>query len=267
MLTPSELAGHGLAYAYDRQPVLEEADIRVRRGESVALVGPNGSGKTTALRLLSGDLQPLSGHVRVDGRVLASLSARDRAQRIAVVPQLLDPTLAFSGKDLVAMGRAPHVGLLGSLSRRDRAAIQAALQATDSGELGPRPFREMSGGEQQRVALAMALAQETPYLLLDEPTTHLDLHHQHALLELLWGLQRERDLGLLAVMHDLNLAALYFDRLVVLQEGSVLADDRPEDLLLRPEIQAVFTAPMAVVPHPDSGVPQVLLRRRREIRR
>jgi iron complex transport system ATP-binding protein len=261
VLTPSELDGHGLAYAYDRIRVLEDADICVRRGESVALVGPNGSGKTTALRLLAGDLQPLEGTVEVDGHPLRSLSAGERARRVGVVPQTIDPQLAFAGRELVAMGRAPYVGLLGTLSGRDRSAIEEALAATDSTRLAPRPFRELSGGEQQRIALAMVLAQETPYLLLDEPTTHLDLHHQHSLLELLRRLQQERSLGLLAVMHDLNLAALYFDRMILLSHGRVVADGEPGTLLTSDDVLSVFSAPLAIVRHPDAAVPQVLLRR------
>ena len=260
MSSPSELSGEGLTYAYDVRSVLTSADIAVRGGEAVALVGPNGSGKTTALRLLAGDLQPRAGQVHIDGHPLESLPARERARRIGVVPQTIDPQLAFSSGDLVAMGRAPYVGVLGGFSARDREAMRAALEDTDSTQLAPRPFRELSGGEQQRVALAMVLAQETRYLLLDEPTTHLDLHHQHALLELLRRLQRERELGLLAVMHDLNLAALYFDRLIVLANGRVVADGEPRHLLARDDVLEVFTAPLVVVSHPDAGVPQVLLR-------
>jgi iron complex transport system ATP-binding protein len=258
--TPSELAGRDLAYAYGRQRALDSVTITVRAGESVALVGPNGSGKTTALRLLSGDLHPISGTVVVDGLSLRALPAGERARQIGVVPQSIDPHLGFISADLVRMGRAPYVGLLGTLSGDDRRAVREALEDTETEPLASRPFRELSGGEQQRVALAMALAQETPYLLLDEPTTHLDLHHQHSLLELLRRLQRERSLGLLAVMHDLNLAALYFDRLVVLSQGHVVGDGDPAKLLIEPEILAVFTAPLSVVPHPDVAVPQVLLR-------
>lgn len=257
---PSELAGRGLTYAYDAQPVLVAADISVRSGESVALIGPNGSGKTTAVRLLSGDLHPQSGDVFLDDHPFASLAPRERARRIGVVPQSIDPQLGFVTGDLVAMGRAPYLGLLGSLSDGDRRAVRAALASTDSTQLETRLFRELSGGEQQRVALAMVLAQETPFLLLDEPTTHLDLHHQHALLELLRRLQRERGLGLLAVMHDLNLAALYFDRLIVLSRGRVVGDGAPADLLESEEVLAVFAAPLVRVSHPDTGAPQVLLR-------
>jgi iron complex transport system ATP-binding protein len=258
---PSELAGRGLTFAYGRRRVLDDATIVVGCGESVALVGPNGSGKTTALRLLAGDLQPLSGGVEVDGRPLRSLSAGERARRIGVVPQSIDPNLGFISGDLVGMGRAPYVGMFGTFSDRDRHAVEVALDATDSVRLARRPFRELSGGEQQRIALAMVLAQETQYLLLDEPTTHLDLLHQYTLLELLRRLQGERDLGLLAVMHDLNLAALYFDRLTVLNDGRVVADGSPSALLTRHDVLSVFSAPLAVVPHPDSAVPQVLLRR------
>ncbi len=226
----------------------------------LALVGPNGSGKTTLLRILSGSLRPDAGDVTAGGTALTHLGRRHVARTIAVVPQHTDPSLLFSVADLVAMGRSPYVSLLGSLTAEDRRAVAAALRATEIEHLAGKRFADLSGGEQQRAALATALAQATPFLLLDEPTVHLDLHHQHRLLELLSRLRQERDLGVLAVMHDLNLAALYFDHIAVLGGGRLL-EAGPPDAVLRSGALRVFDAPLVTLAHPENGRLQVLLDR------
>ncbi|MGH2442722.1 MAG: ABC transporter ATP-binding protein [Chloroflexota bacterium] len=249
-----------VAYAYDGEPVVRNVSLRIGAGEAVALAGPNGSGKTTLLRLLCGDLSPSTGSIVFGLKNLQELSPTDRARRIAVVPQRIDPTLAFRVRDLVGMGRAPHAGWFGTLSAADHLAVQSALNLTETLSLAPRLFSELSGGEQQRVALAMALAQETEFLLLDEPTVHLDLHHQYEILELLRTFQRQRGIGVLAVMHDLNLASLYFGRLAVLDDGRLVGTGEPSALLDDPNILGVFRAPLAMVKHPDTGTVQVLIR-------
>jgi iron complex transport system ATP-binding protein len=253
------LTARGVSFAYGGEPVVSSVTLAVAEGELVALAGPNGSGKTTLLRLMSGLRRPRTGFVTLDGRMLHQLSPRERARAIAVVPQRIEPRLMFSARQLVAMGRTPYSGLFGQVSREDRCAVEEALRATDMLDLADRRFGELSGGEQQRVALAMALAQEARYLLLDEPTVHLDLQHQHELLELLRGLHIERGVGILTVMHDLNLATLYFDRLALLADGHLVAEGPCGDLVRRPEVLAQFHAPLAVVDHPSAGVPQVLL--------
>jgi iron complex transport system ATP-binding protein len=166
----------------------------------------------------------------------------------------------FSVRDIVAMGRAPYASFLGSPTHQDRRAVAEALAAAEVEALADRRFGELSGGEQQRVMLAMSLAQNADYLLLDEPTVHLDLHHQYQLLELLRGLRRRRGIGIVAVMHDLNLAALYFERLAILHSGRLVADGSPAEILRQPQHRAIFQAPLSLVTHPDRGVPQVLLR-------
>jgi iron complex transport system ATP-binding protein len=260
---PGGLEADRVGFAFGVHQAVRDVSLRLRPGDSVALAGPNGSGKTTLLRLLSGALKPQSGQVRLEGRPLRQLSPALRARRIAVVPQQVDPALAFTVEAMVRMGRAPHASLLKSLARSDIAAVDDAMRATDTYGLRDKRFDELSGGEQQRVALAMAVSQGTDYLLLDEPTVHLDLHHQHALLELLQALRERRSIGVLAVMHDLNLAALYFTSLVILQAGSAVARGAPADLLSRPEALAVFKAPLHVVSHPQTGAPQGLLGRDR----
>lgn len=227
----------------------------------MALAGPNGSGKTTLLKLMTGILAPESGTVYLGGRPLAEISPRERGRHIAVVSQHVDPTLSFRVEAMVAMGRAPHTGLFSSPSSRDREVVESALRSTEMERFAHRRFNELSGGEQQRVALAMALAQETDFLLLDEPTLHLDLHFQHQLLELLTRLHREHAIGIIAVMHDLNLASLYFERLALLHDGRLIDDRAPGDVLTSPAFADAFRTPLQVITHPQTGAVQVLLER------
>jgi iron complex transport system ATP-binding protein len=248
-------------YAYDSADVLKGVSFRLDRGEMVAVAGPNGSGKTTLLSVLSGVRAPKQGGVSLQGAPLARLPARQRARRISVVSQHVDPRLSFTARQVVAMGRTPYTNLWAGIHTQDNSAIDQAMDATQTRSLGNRTFAELSGGEQQRVILAMALAQESDYLLLDEPTVHLDLHHQRELLETLRRLRCERNLGVMAVMHDLNLAALYFDRLVVLDHGRIVMNGPPEDIVGEPEFVRVFRGPFSVVSHPQTGIPQILLQR------
>lgn len=257
----SGITAHNVTYAYDVRDVVRGVSVSVQPGDTLALIGPNGCGKTTLLRLLSGTLQPRTGRVNLDGQNLTRLKPKEIARRVAVVAQHIDQGLAFTVRDLVGMGRTPYLSAFGSLSRADRRAIEDSLHAVEVGSLATRQFSELSGGEQQRVMVALALAQETSFVLLDEPTVHLDLHHQHELLELLVRLQRERGIGLLAVMHDLNLASLYFQRIAVMSAGSLVTEGAPQSILTRPEVLSVFRAPLAVINHPRTGIPQVLLDR------
>lgn len=258
--TPLIAASH-LWASYGSQPVLRNVSIEVRGAEMVALAGPNGSGKTTLLKVLSGVRKPDSGSVRLDGQDVRHVSPRVRARRLAVVSQGVEAHLMYRVRELVAMGRAPYHGYWRNETQQDRIAVRQALDATGIADLADRRFADLSGGEQQRVMLAMALAQESDLLLLDEPTVHLDLHYQAELLELLARLHLERGVGVLAVMHDLNLAGLYFDRLVVLQRGEIVAEGGAADVLRDQDSLAVFRAPLSIVDHPRAGVPQVLLDR------
>lgn len=255
------LRAAGLSFSYGDVDVLHGVDLSVEPGESLALAGPNGSGKTTLLKLLAGDLRPRQGAVTLGDRPLDRLRPAERARRIAVVPQRIDSGLAFPVAAMVSMGRAPYLGVFGTLSHTDREAVVSAMSATDIGHLADRPFKQLSGGEQQRVALALALAQGTSYLLLDEPTVHLDLEHQYDTLELLERLRIERGIGLLAVMHDLNACALYFDRIAVMHRGELVIEGCPHRVVGSERFLEVFRAPLSVVRHPQAGVPQILLRR------
>ena len=220
----------GVTFGYERQPLFYDVHVQVRKGEMVGLLGPNGSGKTTLLRLVSGVLQPQQGRILLDGRELQDWGRRGVAQRIAVVPQELHVPFAYTVEQLVNLGRTPFVNLLGSNSRQEAIVVQDAMQAAGVTSLANRIFNELSGGERQRVIVAMALAQQPKLLLLDEPTSHLDIKYQIDILELVQRLNRERGVTVIAAMHDLNLAARYFPRLLLFQRG-VVADAGPAEVL------------------------------------
>ncbi|MGH2456734.1 MAG: ABC transporter ATP-binding protein [Candidatus Limnocylindria bacterium] len=223
-----------------RRPVLRGLTLELGRGELVALVGPNGCGKTTLLRLLTGGLQPDAGRVTIGGRPLGDWRRDALARRVAVLPQQLELPLGFRVAELVEMGRAPHARSLFGSTADDERAVARALADADALDLAHRPAEELSGGERQRVLVAMALAQEPELLLLDEPTLHLDIAHQVALLSAIRRLRAQRGLTVLAVLHDLNLAAAFAPRTVVLEAGGVAADGRPQDVLTPSLVRRVF---------------------------
>ncbi|OLC55349.1 MAG: hypothetical protein AUH85_09580 [Chloroflexi bacterium 13_1_40CM_4_68_4] len=225
---------------YGARAALRGVDLVVERRECVALVGPNGSGKTTLLRTLAGVLAPSAGTVMLDGRDIARVDRRERARRIAVVPQSFVLPFAFTAREVASLGRTPHVGFFGGLSRNDRETVDRALEEVDALTLADRAFAELSGGERQRVLLAMALAQDGAVLLLDEPTTHLDIAHELRTLELVRGLAASRGITVIAVLHDLAVAASHFDRLVVLGHGAVEADGFASEVLTSALLANVF---------------------------
>jgi iron complex transport system ATP-binding protein len=243
---------------YGKRPALNQVSLAVRPGEVVALIGPNGAGKSTLIRAVSG-VQPLrSGTVRIFGQDLTRIPARDRARFLAVVPQARNLPPAFTVYESALMGRTPYLGWLGQAGAADHDRARLALERTHLQELSGRRVGELSGGEQQRVLLARALAQETPVLLLDEPTTHLDLQHQSSLLNMLRSLANERQLAVLAALHDLNLAGLYADRVALLVEGHLEACGSPHEVLTEQTLAAVYRIPIHVMTHPEYGSPLIL---------
>jgi len=245
-------------YEYDGL-VLRGVSLELGAGELVGLIGPNGSGKTTLLRVLSGLLAPSRGEVCLDGQDMRAFDRRQIARRVAVVPQELAMPFAFSAREMVMMGRAPHVRPIMGAGPLDRQVVAEKMELTATSPLAERPFSELSGGEKQRVIIAMALAQEPDILLLDEPTVHLDINHQVEILELIKRLNRRENLTVLATMHDLNLAALYFDRLILLDGGQVVASGRPSEVLREESIRQVFQANVQVQEHPTRHTPQVIV--------
>ena len=237
--------------------VFEDVSLTVEEGEFVALVGPNGAGKTTLLQAINGVLTPESGTVRVDGRRVAGCSARERGRLVATVPQDTHVGFDFSVEDIVAMGRTPYHTRFGRTDREaDHRAVRRALDRTDTARFADRPVDEVSGGERQRVLLARALAQDTPALLLDEPTASLDVNHQVETLSLVSDLAASGKAALAAI-HDLDLAARFCDRIVVLADGRVLANGSPAEVLDATSLGAAFDADAAVTTHPTTGTPSV----------
>ena len=220
----------GITFGYDRQPLLYDVHMQVHEGEMVGLLGPNGSGKTTLLRLISGVLRPQQGMILLEGRDLQDWGRRSIARRIAFVPQELHVPFAFTVEQMVSLGRTPFINLLGTRSKHDMNIVQEAMQSTEIISLAGRIFNELSGGERQRVIMAMALAQQPKLLLLDEPTSHLDIKYQIEILELVQKLNRQPGITVIAAMHDLNLAARYFPRLLLFQRG-IVADAGPAEVL------------------------------------
>jgi iron complex transport system ATP-binding protein len=237
--------------------VLERVSAEVDTGECVGLVGPNGAGKTTLLQCINGALVPDRGSVRVAGEDVATLSAAERGRRVATVPQ--HPTIPFDYdvETVVAMGRTPHLGRFDRVGADDREAVQAAIERTETADFAERSITTLSGGERQRVLIARALAQEPSALLLDEPTSSLDVDHQQRCLELVREVASDGRTVLMAI-HDLDLAARFCDRLLLLADGDVVARGAPAEVLNPTSIERVFGVEAAVEPHPVTGTPTVV---------
>jgi len=238
-MTPVLEARH-LGFAYDDRPVLEEIDLTVGEGEIVGLLGPNGAGKTTLLELFLGLLQPATGEVLFRGERLGRMERRQVARRIAFVPQRVRIGFPFRVAELVLMGRHAHLGAFALEGEEDRAAALVAMTRARVDELATRRIDELSGGEQQRVLLASALAQDAELLLLDEPTASLDLAAQVEVFELLAAIRREAGRTLVVALHDLNLAALYCDRIVLMGGGRVRAVGTPDEVLTPERVEATY---------------------------
>jgi cobalamin transport system ATP-binding protein len=255
----ASLALEDVSFGYGRELILEGLSLDIPAGGMVALLGRNGSGKSTLLSLVAGVRGPGSGRIRLDGTDLTAISPRMRARRVALVPQSATAPFAFTVREWVSLGRTPYLSPLRGERAEDREAVAEALRLAEVETLANRLAGELSGGERQRVALAAALAQQPGLLLLDEATAHLDVHHQMTLLALVHRLHREQGLTVLAAIHDVNLAALWFERLVMLDERRLAADGPPRDIL-RPEIlERVFRSPVRVLEHPTEGVPLIAL--------
>ncbi|GAA2349795.1 ABC transporter ATP-binding protein [Saccharopolyspora halophila] len=246
------LAANRVSRALGGKPVVDGVSIAPREGETVGLLGPNGSGKSTLLRLLAGLLNPSTGVVTLDGRELSGVDRRTLARRVAVVEQNTDTQVPLTVRDVVRLGRIPHRKAWQQASAEDAEAVRAALERTGlTGKVDQR-WQTLSGGERQRVQIARALAQQPRELLLDEPTNHLDVQHQLELLELLV----ELPLTTVVALHDLNLAAMFCERIVVLQQGSVVAAGEPSEVLTEPLIEQVYGVRAEVTQEPE-GHPHV----------
>ena len=245
-----------LAVSFGDVPVVSGIDLRVERGSLVGLVGPNGAGKTTVLRAIKGTLSPDAGEVRLGGAPAESLSAREAGRRVASVPQETNLAFDFRVRQIVEMGRTPHLGRFDGHGPDDERAVREAMDAAGVARFADRAITEVSGGERQRVLLARALAQETPSLLLDEPTASLDVNHAVRTLELVRDLVDDGRAALAAI-HDLDVAARYCDEIVVLADGGVRAAGRPEEVLTARTLRDAFDAEAFVGGNPATGTPTV----------
>ncbi len=239
--------------------VLDGIDLAVASGEMVGLLGPNGSGKTTLVKLASGILKPGKGEIRLDGADIRGMGRKAVARIVAVMPQYFHIPFAFTVGEVIALGRLPFIRTIAGETADDHEAVAGAMAVVGIAHLEERRFDELSGGERQKVVLAMALAQQPRLLLLDEPTAHLDIAHQVEILEQVRRLNRDSGVTVIAAIHDLNLASLYFDRLVLLKEGRILADGKPEDVITEETLRSVFSATVMVERHPMTGAPHVVV--------
>ena len=252
------VTAQGLRLSYGgRPPVLCDLDLDVACGEFYVIIGPNGSGKTSLLRLLAGLITPDAGQVEVFTKPLAAWSRRHLAQRLAVVPQQIPLDFPFTVVETVLMGRAPHLGLMGFEGEPDQRLARAAMRFTDVAHLADRRLDQLSGGERQRVIIARALCQEPEILMLDEPTASLDPAHQIQIMDLLDRLRAERGVTVIMVSHDLNLAALYGDRLLLLNQGRAVLCGTPAEVLTSERLSACYGCTMLVDSNGLGGLPIV----------
>lgn len=244
----------GVSRASNGRVLLDAISLVLRAGQCVGIVGPNGAGKTTLLRTMAGLLAPSKGTVLLDGASLDMYRRRQVAQQIACVPQLSAVgEFRFSSKDIVLMGRYPHLGPWQSETASDRDIVKKAMDETDTLPFAERAVTELSGGERQRVTLARALAQTPRVLLLDEPTATLDLSHQLQVLNLIRRLVDQEGIAAVAALHDLSLASRYCDRLLLMQQGCIVADGTPAEVLTPERLAQVYGVTARVEPHPETG--------------
>jgi iron complex transport system ATP-binding protein len=252
------LNARDLTLKYDQRCVVDGLTAEIPEGKVTMIVGANACGKSTLLRGLSRLLKPAAGAVTLDGKDIHARPARELARTLGLLPQHPTAPDGITVRDLVGRGRYPHQGFFRSWSEKDDAAVQRALEATETLELAGRNVDELSGGQRQRVWIAMALAQETDVLLLDEPTTYLDLAHQVEVLDLVTDLNRTRGTTVAIVLHDLNLAARYADHVIAMKGGAVVALGAPGDVVTEELVREVFGLESRVIPDPVSGTPLII---------
>ncbi|KTR76567.1 iron-dicitrate transporter ATP-binding subunit [Microbacterium oxydans] len=260
MTTPHPaLEARGLVVAYDGKVVVDGVDLALPEGSFTVILGPNASGKSTVLRALARVLKPESGDVLFDGRALGEYGSKELARRMGLLPQDAIAPEGMRVADLVSRGRYPHHSALQRWTSADDTATREALAATNTADLAERYVDQLSGGQRQRVWVALLLAQQTPVMLLDEPTTFLDIAHQYELLDLLRDLNTQGK-TVIAVLHDLNQAARYADNLVLMKEGHVIATGTPSELITAERVGDVFGIDAVVTPDPVTGTPMVVRR-------
>ncbi|MFJ9665948.1 ABC transporter ATP-binding protein [Streptomyces sp. NPDC101219] len=261
--TVNRLSADNVTLAYDQRVIAEQLSVEIPDNSFTVIVGPNACGKSTLLRALSRMLKPQQGRVLLDGQLIQSMPAKKVARTLGLLPQSSIAPDGITVGDLVGRGRYPHQGLLRQWSAEDERVVQESMARTGVGDLADRHVDELSGGQRQRVWIAMALAQQTPLLLLDEPTTYLDIHHQIDVLDLCAELHEEHGRTLVAVLHDLNHAARYATHLIALREGQVVAEGAPRDIVTAGLVEKVFGLRCQIIDDPETGTPLIVPAARR----
>ncbi|MEV7289911.1 ABC transporter ATP-binding protein [Streptomyces sp. NPDC093252] len=256
--TVNRLTAEKVTLAYDQRVIAERLSVEIPDHSFTVIVGPNACGKSTLLRALSRMLKPSEGRVLLDGQLIQSMPAKKVARTLGLLPQSSIAPDGITVADLVGRGRYPHQGILRQWSVEDERVVQESMARTGVAELGERYVDELSGGQRQRVWIAMALAQQTPLLLLDEPTTFLDIQHQIDVLDLCAELHEEQGRTLVAVLHDLNHAARYATHLIALRDGEVIAEGAPGDIVTAELVERVFGLRCQVIDDPETGTPLVV---------
>lgn len=254
----SPMKAAGVGFSYGQRAILSNINLQAEVREIVGLIGPNGAGKTTFLRIVSGTLTPQTGNVYIQGIDLPKLPPKNRARLVAMVRQNPAVPPGFTALEVVLMGRNPYLGLLQWEGPRDLDVCRRVMELTQTWEFADRQVSSLSGGEIQRVFIARALAQETPLLVLDEPTAHLDISYQTGILDMIQIVCRQTGITVLLAMHDLTLAAQYCTRIAALHEGSIYAVGEPAEVLTADIVSTVFAAPVSIIQHPVHKTPVVL---------
>ncbi len=252
------LVARELTFSYEpARRVLDGVDMAAHSGKLLCLLGPNGSGKTTVLRCLLGQLTPDNGTIRLADRALTDYRAKELARMLAYVPQSPASAFAFTARQLVMMGRLPHTGALGVTGAEDRKVADLAMEMTDSTAFADRTLAELSGGEAQRVMIARALAQQPRALLLDEPTSHLDIRHQMTIYRMMNRLAHDWGIAVVCVSHDVNLAGRFADELLLMKDGQVLACGTPADVIRQEVLSAAYDVQVDLIDAPGQSIPIV----------
>lgn len=253
--TPIALTTRKLTLAYDGNTIIQGLDLAIPQGQITTLVGPNGCGKSTLLRGMARLLKPKGGTVYLEGDAIAHLPTKELAKRLGILPQSPSAPEGLTVRELVAQGRYPHQNWLQQWSKDDELQVEAAIATTHLQAFANRPLDTLSGGQRQRAWIAMALAQDTETLLLDEPTTYLDLAHQIEVLDLLYDLNRNAGRTVIMVLHDLNMACRYSHHLVALRDGEVVDQGRPAEVVTETLVRQVFGLHSRIIPDPIAGTP------------
>ena len=248
-----------LSFVYDTEFVVSGVSLSISFGEFVGIIGPNGAGKSTLLKLIDRILLPKSGEINLQNKPLADYTQKQLAKIIGFVPQNFTTSFSYSAQDIALMGRYPHLSAFFSESADDMRVVENSLKSTDVWQLRKRQFSELSGGEKQRVVLASALAQEPQILLLDEPTSSLDIKYQYQFYSILQELQKSRELTIVVVTHDINLAARYCQRLIILKNGKVIDDGIPQKVITKKQMESVYEVEVEILSHPKDGKPLLTL--------